>query len=53
MRPAVGPFEENRTHLLFEIAQAAAERRLSNLKRYSSLPETAVLGGDDRPPHIS
>jgi hypothetical protein len=34
MRPSVGSFEEGRTDLKFEIAQAAAERRLSNPECY-------------------
>jgi hypothetical protein len=38
---------------MFEIPQASAERRLPKIKRLGRLPETSVLGRDDRPAQIA
>ena len=51
--PPVGPFKQCGTHLVFEIAQATTERRLSNVECFSSLPKAAVLGGHNGPTHLS
>ncbi|MGY3581640.1 hypothetical protein ACVIGB_000288 [Bradyrhizobium sp. USDA 4341] len=48
-RAALGALEDSSAQLLFEIAQAATQRRLLNSEGLCRLAEASVLGCDDRP----
>lgn len=48
-RAAIGALEQSAAQPVFEIAQAAAKRRLLDVERLCRLAQASVLGRGDRP----
>jgi len=48
----IGALEQLRSKAIFQVAHPAAKGRVTNMQRFGSLPQAAMLRDRDSPPHF-